>query len=59
MLLKKRSDPKTFAKIDMLLDHAEDKAVTSNNGGNQINFQLMKVILLIRELCQMQVRQAS
>ena len=39
MLLKKKSDPKTFAKINMLMDHAEERAAVQKS----INFQLAKV----------------
>ena len=34
------SDPKTFSRIDMLMDHAEHRAATANT----INFQMAKVI---------------
>ena len=40
MLLKKKTDPKTFSRIDMLMDHAEHRAATANS----INFQMAKVL---------------
>ena len=39
------SDPKTFSRIDLLMDHAEHRAATANS----INFQMAKVILLLKE----------
>ncbi len=41
MLLKKRSDPKAFARINLLKDHVQD----SSPSKSQINLQLLKVCI--------------
>ncbi len=57
MLLKKTSEPKTFARIDMLMDHLDKRSsnVPSLNGSNNCvpNLQLVKAIVTIRELAFM------
>lgn len=47
MLLKRKTDPKTFARIDMLMDHA-----TSKNGKGALNMTMLKVVCMIREQFQ-------
>ena len=51
MLLKRKTNPKMFARIDMLMDHAEERSVKKPS---QISMQLLKVILMLREACSMQ-----
>ena len=43
MLVDSLSDPKTFARIDMLMDHVEHRASMANS----INFQMAKVADLV------------
>ncbi|XP_059082418.1 SET domain-containing protein SmydA-8-like isoform X1 [Tigriopus californicus] len=46
MLLKRKTDPKAFARIEMLMDHA-----TSKLGANRgtLNMTMLKVVCMIRE----------
>ena len=50
MLLKRKTNPKMFSRIDMLMDHAEER---STKKPSQISMQLLKVILMLREACAM------
>ncbi|XP_040575619.1 SET domain-containing protein SmydA-8 isoform X1 [Lepeophtheirus salmonis] len=46
MLLMKKSDPNTFRKMDMLMDHIEERAVINQ----QVNIQLLNIILFLKEV---------
>lgn len=46
MLLKRDDDPKAFAKINMLMDHVEDRSETTASSGTQ---QLFKLVLLLKD----------
>nr|XP_040576237.1 uncharacterized protein LOC121125168 [Lepeophtheirus salmonis] len=46
MLLMKKSDPNTFGKMDVLVDHIEERAVFNQ----QVNIQLLNIILFLKEV---------
>ncbi|XP_023334833.1 uncharacterized protein LOC111706243 [Eurytemora carolleeae] len=47
MLLKKRSDPKTFDRINFLMDHVEERTATQSN----INMMYLKVVTFLKKTC--------
>ena len=48
MLLKKETDPKSFALMNMLMDHESDSQCRTTN--KQINLQLVNAALMLQEV---------
>ena len=50
MLLKRKTDPKAFAKINMLKDHLEER----NDKYQHVGIQMLNVVMLLQEACSTQ-----
>ena len=55
MLLKKKKDPKTYNRINFLMDHIEVRKDIFQKGGMVINFEVITGLNLNSKLIQMHI----